>query len=89
MSSYIAKKTIKLLINSDKKIKGSEILVLGLTFKENCPDIRNTKVVDIIDDLLDFKCKVDLYDPWINKEEVQGSGIIDISPCKKWIEISM
>ena len=71
MSSYIAKKTIKLLINSDKKIKGSEILVLGLTFKENCPDIRNTKIVDIIDDLLDFKCKVDLYDPWINKEEVQ------------------
>ena len=71
MSSYIAKKTIKLLINSDKKIKDSKILVLGLTFKENCPDIRNTKIVDIIDDLLDFKCKVDLYDPWINKEEVQ------------------
>ena len=71
MSSYIAKKTIKLLINSDKKIKGSDILVLGLTFKENCPDIRNTKVVDIIDDLLDFKCNVDIYDPWINKDEVQ------------------
>ena len=59
------------MINSDKKIKGSDILVLGLTFKENCPDFRNTKVVDIIDDLLDFKCNVDIYDPWINKDEVQ------------------
>jgi UDP-N-acetyl-D-galactosamine dehydrogenase len=70
MSAYIAKKTIHFLINKNKNIKDAPILIMGLTFKENCPDIRNTKVVDIIDELSDFGCNVDVYDPWVdNKEE--------------------
>ena len=69
MSAYIAKKTIRLLVEEDKNIKNANILVLGLTFKENCPDIRNTKVIDIIEELKDFGCNVDVYDPWVDKEE--------------------
>nr|MBC8407689.1 nucleotide sugar dehydrogenase [Paracoccaceae bacterium] len=69
MSAYIAKKAIRLLVDNDKNIKDSNVLVMGLTFKENCPDIRNTKVVDIIEELKDFGCQVDVYDPWVDKEE--------------------
>lgn len=69
MSAYIAKKTIRLLVEEDKNIKNANILVLGLTFKENCPDIRNTKVIDIIEELKDFGCNIDVYDPWVDKEE--------------------
>lgn len=69
MSAYIAKKTIRLLVEKDKNIKNANILVLGLTFKENCPDIRNTKVIDIIEELKDFGCNIDVYDPWVDKEE--------------------
>jgi len=69
MGKFIADKTIKLMIEAEKKIKNSNILVLGITFKENCPDIRNTKVVDIIDELEEFGCQVDVYDPWVDPEE--------------------
>ncbi len=69
MGKFISEKAIKLMIEADKKIKNSNILILGLTFKENCPDIRNTKVVDIIEELEDFGCKVDVYDPWVDPEE--------------------
>ena len=69
MSAYIAKKTIRLLVEEDKNIKNANILLLGLTFKENCPDIRNTKVIDIIEELKDFGCNVDVYDPWVDKDE--------------------
>ena len=71
MGKYIADKTIKLMIEHDKKIKDASVLILGLTFKENCPDIRNTKVVDIIEELEAFKCKVDIYDPWVDKAEAK------------------
>jgi UDP-N-acetyl-D-glucosamine/UDP-N-acetyl-D-galactosamine dehydrogenase len=67
---YVAEKTIKKMIESDKLVKGAQILMLGLTFKENCPDMRNTKVVDIISELESYGVNVDVYDPWIdNKEE--------------------
>ncbi|MBJ09932.1 MAG: Vi polysaccharide biosynthesis protein VipA/TviB [Flavobacteriales bacterium] len=69
MSAYVAKKTIRLLVEEDKNIKDANILIMGLTFKENCPDIRNTKVIDIIEELKDFGCQVDVYDPWVDKEE--------------------
>lgn len=69
MGKYIADKTIKLMIDNDAKIKDARVLILGLTFKENCPDIRNTKVVDIIEELQAFKCHVDIYDPWVDKAE--------------------
>lgn len=80
MSAYIAKKAIRLLVDNDKNIKDSNVLVMGLTFKENCPDIRNTKVVDIIEELKDFGCQVDVYDPWVDKEEEKRTykhGLID------------
>jgi UDP-N-acetyl-D-galactosamine dehydrogenase len=71
MSAYIAKKTIRFLVDNDKNIKDANILVLGLTFKENCPDIRNTKVFDIIDELEDFGCSIDVYDPWVDTSELR------------------
>lgn len=71
MGKYIADKTIKLMIEHDAKIKDANVLILGLTFKENCPDIRNTKVVDIITELEAFKCHVDVYDPWVDKTEAK------------------
>ncbi len=80
MSAYIAKKAIRLLVDNDKNIKDANVLVMGLTFKENCPDIRNTKVVDIIEELNDFGCQVDVYDPWVDKEEEKRTykhGLID------------
>ena len=70
MSKYIVERTIKEMIKHDKKIKGSNVLVLGLTFKEDCPDMRNSKVFDIIDELVDYGCSVDAYDPWIEKKDI-------------------
>lgn len=69
MGKYIAEKTIKLMIKKDKKIKDSNILIMGLTFKENCPDIRNTKVVDIISELQDYGANIDIYEPWIEQKD--------------------
>lgn len=71
MGKYVADKTIKLMIEHDTKIKDANVLILGLTFKENCPDIRNTKVVDIIEELKTFKCNVDVYDPWVDPTEAK------------------
>ena len=73
MSEYVAKKTIRFLVDSDKNIKGANILVMGLTFKENCPDIRNTKVFDIISELEDYGCKIDICDPWVDATELKRS----------------
>ncbi|MBL6657573.1 MAG: nucleotide sugar dehydrogenase [Flavobacteriales bacterium] len=72
MSAYIAKKAVHFLVNKDKKIKDSEILIMGFTFKENCPDIRNTKVIDIVKELEDFGCNIDIYDPWVDKKEMSA-----------------
>ena len=80
MSAFIAKKAIRLLVENDKNIKDANVLLMGLTFKENCPDIRNTMVIDIIAELKDFGCQVDVYDPWVDKEEERKTykyGLID------------
>ena len=74
MSKYIAERTIKEMIAHDKKIKDANVLVMGLTFKENCPDTRNSKVFDIIDELNDYGCKVDTYDPWIDAKDVEQTN---------------
>jgi UDP-N-acetyl-D-galactosamine dehydrogenase len=71
MSVFVANKMIKMLINAGKQIKGSKVLVLGVTFKENCPDIRNTKVIDVYNELLDFGLSVDIYDPQADNQEVK------------------
>lgn len=71
MAHFVADKVIKLMIKKGLKILNSNVLLLGVTFKENCPDIRNTKVVDIVDELQGFGCKLDIYDPWVNQQEVE------------------
>jgi len=74
MSKYIAERTIKEMIKHDRKIKDANVLVLGLTFKEDCPDTRNSKVFDIISELNDYGCQVDAYDPWISIEDIDASN---------------
>lgn len=70
MGAFVASKTIKLMIKKDLHIKGANVLILGVTFKENCPDIRNTKVVDIYKELQQFGVNVEVYDPWADPKEV-------------------
>jgi UDP-N-acetyl-D-galactosamine dehydrogenase len=70
MGQYVAMEVIKLMLQKDIKIKGGNILVLGITFKENCPDVRNTKAVDVIKELKGFGTNVTIFDPWANPEEV-------------------
>jgi UDP-N-acetyl-D-glucosamine/UDP-N-acetyl-D-galactosamine dehydrogenase len=69
MGKYVAEKTIKSMIKAGKVIKGAKVLILGVTFKEDCPDMRNTKVIDIIEELKDYGTTVDVYDPWVDIEE--------------------
>lgn len=72
MGQYVASEVIKLFIKNDIAVKGAKILVLGITFKENCPDVRNTKVVDVIHHLKDFGTEVTVFDPWANPIEVNN-----------------
>jgi len=69
ISKLIADKAIKYMVKADKKLNGAKVLVLGVTFKENCPDMRNTKVVDIIAELQEFECNVDVYDYWVDESD--------------------
>ncbi len=71
MGSFVANKVIKLMIHKNCNIKNARILVLGITFKENCPDIRNSKVIDVVHELQAFGTQVEVYDPWANAQEVQ------------------
>jgi UDP-N-acetyl-D-galactosamine dehydrogenase len=71
MGAYVASQVAKLMIHNDLKIKGAKVLVLGITFKENCPDVRNTKVVDVVRELQDYGMDVDIYDPLANGKEVE------------------
>ena len=91
IAKFIADKVLKIMIQKDHKIKDSNILILGVTFKENCPDCRNTKVIDIAAELEDFGCNVDLYDPWASAEVVKheyGKDLIaGIDPDKKYAAV--
>lgn len=78
MGIFVANKLVKLLINKGQKIAGAKTLMLGITFKENCPDIRNSRVVDIYKELVDFGMDVDVYDPWANPAEVKHEHGIDL-----------
>ncbi|MFZ4739792.1 MAG: nucleotide sugar dehydrogenase [Bacteroidales bacterium] len=71
MGAWIASQIVKLMIKKDIPINKSKVLVLGITFKENCPDIRNTKVVDVVNELRQFGCNVDIYDPWADSLDVK------------------
>ncbi len=80
MSSYIAKQTIKQMIRADSVIKGSKVVVLGLTFKEDCPDLRNSKVANLIGELKDFGCEVMVHDPLAESEEARHEYGISLTP---------
>jgi len=77
MGKYVATEVIKLMLKKDIKVKNSKVLILGFTFKEDCPDVRNTKVIDIVNELKTYDVNVTIFDPWANSEEVQHEyGVI-------------
>lgn len=78
MGNYVAEQTVKCMNKKGLLVKDAKILILGITFKENCPDIRNTKVVDIYTSLEEYTKNVTVYDPWANKENVKREYDIDI-----------
>lgn len=71
MGRYVASQMIKAMLKKGIQVKGSRVLVMGLAFKENCPDLRNTRVVDVISELKEYHVEVDVYDPWVNPDEAK------------------
>ncbi|MDH6354382.1 UDP-N-acetyl-D-galactosamine dehydrogenase [Dysgonomonas sp. PH5-45] len=78
MGEYVASQVVKKMIKQGIQVKDSNILVLGITFKENCPDVRNTKVVDVIRELKEYDTNITVYDPWANPQEVKHEYGLDI-----------
>jgi UDP-N-acetyl-D-glucosamine/UDP-N-acetyl-D-galactosamine dehydrogenase len=84
MGSYIASQVIKMMVKKGIDVARAEVLVMGLTFKEDCPDLRNTKVVDIINEFRAFGIKVEVHDPWVNQEEAEKEyGVSMVQDLKK------
>lgn len=77
MAGHVADETVKLMLRKGNPVLGSKVLILGLTFKENCPDLRNTKVVDIVSTLKSYRVDVDIYDPWIDVAEAHHEYGLD------------
>jgi UDP-N-acetyl-D-galactosamine dehydrogenase len=78
MGQYVATEVVKLMMRKDIKILNSKVLILGFTFKEDCPDIRNTRVIDIFNELRNFDINVDVYDPWANSQDIKLEYDIEI-----------
>ena len=78
MGIFVANKVIKLMIQKGHKIQGANALILGVTFKENCPDIRNSRVIDICNELQQFGLQIDVYDPHADKNEVKEEYNLDL-----------
>ena len=78
MGAYVVSQLIKAMIKRNIAVNGANILVMGLTFKENCPDVRNTKIVDILAELAEFNTNVDVYDPWVNPKEAKHEYGVDL-----------
>jgi UDP-N-acetyl-D-galactosamine dehydrogenase len=78
MGIYVASQVIKLMIKKGHKIEGAKILVMGITFKENCPDIRNSRVIDVIRELQEYGCDVQVADYWADAEEVKREYNLDL-----------
>ncbi len=86
MGEYVATQLIKEMVKQRIQVVGSKILVMGLSFKENCPDIRNTKIIDMVNALIEYDLDIDIYDPWIDHNEVeQEYGITPITSLKQGI----
>jgi len=84
MGAYVVAQLVKAMTKKRIQVEGAKVLVMGLTFKENCPDLRNTRVVDIVAELKDYNCDVDVYDPWITVDEAEDQ--YGITPIPKPIE---
>jgi UDP-N-acetyl-D-glucosamine/UDP-N-acetyl-D-galactosamine dehydrogenase len=87
MGKYVAGEIVKLMVKKDIKVKDANVLMLGITFKENCPDIRNTKAIDVYNELMTYNIAVDVYDPWASITEVINEYGIEVSnllPVKKY-----
>ena len=82
MGSFVASEIVKKMVQKDIPVKGAKTLLLGFTFKENCPDVRNTRVIDIYQDLVEFGLDVTVYDPWVDLEEVNQEYGIEVSNSK-------
>jgi len=82
MGKYIAERTVKMLIRSDKQVRDSRVGILGITFKENVPDLRNTKVVDIVKELMDYGIEIGVHDPLADPEEAKQYYGIDLKPLE-------
>jgi UDP-N-acetyl-D-glucosamine/UDP-N-acetyl-D-galactosamine dehydrogenase len=78
MGTFVANQVVKLMINKGVKVDGAKVLVLGITFKENCPDIRNSKVIDVIQELKDFGCNVEVSDYWADEDEVRKTYNLEL-----------
>ena len=83
MGVYIASQLIKAMTNAEIAISHATILIMGLTFKENCPDLRNTRVLDIVDELKDYSSDVNVYDPWVTKDVVEQYCSVDFVDTPK------
>lgn len=83
MGAYVASQLIKAMSKKGININGAKVLIMGLAFKENCPDLRNSRVVDIYNELLQYNCEVDLYDPLVSKEEALREYGVEILPMLK------
>jgi UDP-N-acetyl-D-galactosamine dehydrogenase len=79
MGAYVASEVVKLLITNGHRVKGARVLVLGITFKENCPDIRNSRAIDVVRELVEYGCDVTVYDPWADPAEVHEEYGIDLA----------
>ena len=86
MSAFVASQLVKFLAQRGIKIHSAKILIMGLSFKEDCPDIRNTKVIDIAHELKDYNCEVSIHDPWVDKREAQKEFSIDLIDSPKMDE---
>ena len=80
MGEYVATEILKLMVLSDITVKKAKVLMLGITFKENCPDIRNTKAIDVYKSLNQYGMEVDIYDPWADNDEVLHEYGIEMIP---------
>ncbi len=78
MGRHVVSQVIKLMLQKQIHVKGSRILVMGLTFKENCPDLRNTRVVDIVSEFQEYGAEVDVYDPWASAIETRHEYGLDL-----------
>jgi UDP-N-acetyl-D-galactosamine dehydrogenase len=78
MGEYVAEQVVKLMLKKGIQVLGSKVLILGFTFKENCPDVRNTKVIDIVKTLEEYNAEVTIYDPWVNPEIAKHEYNVDV-----------